>query len=131
MTSNPMSDIDQVRENRAHADTFDKFTVVVAMGGAHVAIILSALALAFVAGLPLLALAWGVAAHLALALAVTRAWQRSPAPSLPGVLPETDEGTRDRGSVHVLPSVRSRSEFPMSKRQADQTSGRSPVSSTS
>jgi len=91
MTVNPTSEIDQMRENRAHADTFDKFTVLAAMGGVHVAIILSALALAFVAKLPLLALVWGVAAHLALAVGVMRAWGRSPAPSLPGVLPETDE----------------------------------------
>ncbi len=101
-------EFDQVRENRAHADTFDKFTVLVAMGGVHVVIVLSALALAFVAGLPLLALAWGVAAHLALAVGVMRAWARPPAPSLPGVLPEMGDGTRARGSVHVLPLTRSR-----------------------
>ncbi|MFN4015544.1 MAG: hypothetical protein ACK4JB_09415 [Reyranella sp.] len=108
MAVNPMSGIDQIRENRAHADTFDKFTVLVAMGGVHAAIVLSALALAFVAGLPLLALAWGVAAHLALAVGVMRAWGRPPAPSLPGMLPERGNGTRAQGSVHVLPLTRSR-----------------------
>lgn len=91
----------EAREARAHADTFDKFTVLVAMGGVHVAIVLSALALAFVAKLPLLAIAWGVAAHLGLAVGVMRAWARPPAPSLPGVLPEAAGG---RGSsVHILP----------------------------
>jgi len=108
MAANPQPEFDQVRENRAHADTFDKFTVLVAMGGVHVAIVLSALALAFVADLPLLAIAWGVAAHLALAVGVMRAWGRSPAPSLPGVLPERGDGTRAHGSVHVLPLTRSR-----------------------
>ncbi|KAF0100627.1 MAG: hypothetical protein FD144_3205 [Rhodospirillaceae bacterium] len=93
-------EFDQVREDRAHADTFDKFTVLVAMGGVHVAIMLSALGLAFIAKLPLLAIAWGVAAHIGLAVGVMRAWARPPAPSLPGVLPETAGG---RGSsVHVL-----------------------------
>jgi hypothetical protein len=90
-------ELDQVLEDRAHADTFDKFTVVVAMAGVHVAIMLSALALAFIAGLPLLAIAWGVGAHLALAVGVMRAWARPPASSLPGVRP---------GSVHLLPQTK-------------------------
>lgn len=89
-------EFDQVREDRAHADTFEKFTVVVAMAGVHVAIMLSALALAFIAGLPLLAIAWGVAAHLALAVGVMRAWAKPPARSLPGV---------HSGSVHLLPQA--------------------------
>ena len=97
------SGIDQVRENRHHADTFDKFTVLVAMGGTHVAIILSALALAFVAKLPLIAVAWGVAAHLGLAVGVMRAWARPPAPSLPGVLSEKTAIGRDWGSARVVP----------------------------
>ena len=93
-------EFDQVREDRAHADTFDKFTVLLAMGGVHVAIMLLALGLAFIARLPLIAIAWGVAAHLGLAVGVMRAWARPPAPTLPGVLPEAAGG---RGSsVHVL-----------------------------
>lgn len=108
MAANALSEFDQVRENRAHADTFDKFTVLVAMASVHVVIVLSALALAFVAGLPLLALAWGVAAHLGLAVGVMRAWGRPPAPSLPGVLSEMGDGARAHGSVHVLPLTRSR-----------------------
>lgn len=81
-------DFDKVRQDRAHAETFDKFTVLVAIGGFHVAIMLSALALAFITRLPLLAIAWGMAARLGLAVGVMRAWARPPAPSLPGVLPE-------------------------------------------
>jgi hypothetical protein len=95
-------EFDQAGENRAHASTFDKFTVMVTMGAIHVGIMLSALALAFLGKLPLLAIAWGVAAHLALAVGVMRAWASPPAPSLPGVLPEANEGRRDYGSVHVV-----------------------------
>ena len=116
MTSNTMPDIDQVRENRAHAETFDKFTVLVAMVGVHVTIVLSALALAFVANLPLLALVWGVAAHLVLALGAMSAWARPPAPSLPGVLSDKADGRRDNGPVRVLPLTRSRSVSPMPTR---------------
>lgn len=109
MTSNPMSDIGRVRLDRAHADTFAKFTVLVAMGGVHVTIVLSALALAFVAKLPLLALAWAVAGHLALAVGVMRSWAKSPAISLPGARSERPEGRSrgGRGGVSILASGRS------------------------
>ncbi len=97
------TEFDPVQEDRAHAATFDKFTVLVAMAGVHVVIVLSALALAFVAGLPLLALAWGVAAHLALAVGVMRAWARPPAASLPGADPTADARS---ASVHILSAAR-------------------------
>lgn len=97
------TDGDKVREDRAHATTFDKFTVLVAMGAVHVVIVLSALAPAFVAGLPLLALGWGVVAHVALAVGVTRAWARPPAASLPGADPTADARS---ASVHILSAAR-------------------------